>query len=380
MLLTTYLPDGTANEKGALRTWPHRPILRSPKTEKWKLFQPGISRIEKMELDVQITTAKAYPRSITEFRRTATEMATLDVETASKCFYILKRHDKDGSTVKIEGPSVRFAEIAVCSWGNIRGEMRIADTDERFVYGQGAVHDLQSNVAVRVEVARRITNKSGRRYNDDMIQTTGNAASSIAYRNAALKVIPRAVWFDIYEKARQTARGDAKTLISRRDKMLEEFKKLKVSAQMIYEFLEVKGLDDIGLDELLDLTGTFNAINNGDTTVDDAFGKPEVKQPQRTTTESAAGTTTTATGAKQEEAKPKAAERPAGEKPITPEEVQAVYAAGYELTWDLPSIKKYVKRHYGVDSVAELSRERYAHLLQGIKDGGLPDLPPEEKK
>ncbi|MFN8826683.1 MAG: hypothetical protein ACK501_17070, partial [Planctomycetota bacterium] len=46
---------------------------------------------------------------------------------------------------------------------------------------------------------RRITGKNGRRYSSDMIGVTGNAACSIALRNAVFRGIPRAFWIDIYD-------------------------------------------------------------------------------------------------------------------------------------------------------------------------------------
>ena len=59
---------------------------------------------QRAELENQITTAKAYPRSITHFLREAMGMVTLNEEVASSCIYALPRGGKP-----IEGPSVRLA-------------------------------------------------------------------------------------------------------------------------------------------------------------------------------------------------------------------------------------------------------------------------------
>ena len=53
------------------------------------------------EINQQILTAHAYPRSLTTFRRQIKEMATLDREVAQSCLYSLKRGNKviaDGLT------------------------------------------------------------------------------------------------------------------------------------------------------------------------------------------------------------------------------------------------------------------------------------------
>src|SRR4051812_48501652 len=71
------------------------------------------------EVDIQISTAKRYPRSIRNFKQQALEMATFDEETAEGCFYSLPRGGKP-----IEGPSARLAEIVLSAWGNVRADAK----------------------------------------------------------------------------------------------------------------------------------------------------------------------------------------------------------------------------------------------------------------
>jgi hypothetical protein len=226
----------------------------------------ALESINRSEIDVQIATAHHYKRKFSEFKKLALEMATLDEETASSCFYALKR---DGKT--IEGPSVRLAEIIGSAWGNLRYGARIISIDDKFVTAQGMCHDLERNNAASVEVKRRITNKEGRRYSDDMIGTTSNAACSIALRNAIFKIVPMAYGRDIYEAARQVAIGDAKTLETRRTEMIQYFGKMGVTEKMILSVLELKTAEDIGLDDLATLKGLATAIRDGDTTIDETF-------------------------------------------------------------------------------------------------------------
>ena len=67
---------------------------------------PAMVAVARAEIDTQIATARAYPRSLKRFRETATTMATLDEKTAASCFYALPRGGKS-----IMGPSARLAEI-----------------------------------------------------------------------------------------------------------------------------------------------------------------------------------------------------------------------------------------------------------------------------
>lgn len=325
----------------------------------------GLSRADRAEIDIQISTAHAYPRSITKFHRNAMDMVTLNVETAQECYYSLKRKDKDGKIVKIEGGSIRLAEIVACTWGNMRAGQRVADIDERMVYGEGFAHDLESNLAVRVEVSRRIVGSSGRRYGDDMIGVTANAACAIAYRNAVLKVVPKAMWVSLLEAARKLVRGDEKSIETRRKTMISEFAKLTVTEAMICEYLEVKGVADIGLDELVELRGVFTAISNGDTTVAEAFAgnQPEQNEQPRRASET-----------KKAEDQPKSAPSEPkkdadGEQLATPEDVAEVQMLASKSSVSLYDLKMHLKNTFGTEKIANLRRSQIPALLEDIKTG-----------
>ena len=135
-----------------------------------------------------------------------------------------------------------------------------------------------------IEVKRRVTNKMGQRYSDDMIATTGNAACSIALRNAAFRVIPMALIKPVYEAAKKLAIGDSKSLVQRRAASVEHFGKMGVTKEMICAALGIRSTDDIQLDHLEILIGYSTAIKDGDASVDDIF-KPsdERAHPEKPT-------------------------------------------------------------------------------------------------
>lgn len=234
------------------------------------------------EIDTQIATAKRYPRSIKRFHAAAIEMATLSEDVAASCFYSLPRGGK-----AIEGPSARLAEIVASAWTNLHAETRIVHEDDRFITARAVVWDVESNVRIAFEVRRRITDKKGNTYNDDMIGVTANAASSIAFRNAVFKVVPSAFTQDIYRAAREVAIGNAETLGARRAKMMDYFAKMGVQADRVCALLEIAGVEDIKLDHLAKLRGLATAIKDGDTTVDDAFPDPANKKPGGSASEDA---------------------------------------------------------------------------------------------
>ena len=238
-----------------------------------------IEALERANIDIQIATAKKYPRSLVRVKSDMLTMATLDQETAAGCFYTLPARKGAENKKRIQGPSVRLAEIAVSSYGNIKAGARIISDDGKFVTAQGVCHDVEKNVSISVEVKRRITDKMGRRYSDDMIQTTCQAACAIAYRNAVFKVVPLALIQPVYEKAKECAIGTAKTLTERRAKAVEAFGKYGIEELRILQALGKNSIEEIDLADVETLLGYFNAIKDSEISIDEVF-PPVVKTPK----------------------------------------------------------------------------------------------------
>jgi hypothetical protein len=288
----------------------------------------AVESITRGEIDMQINTAKRFPRSLARFRKQALEMATVDVETAESCFYNLPRGDG------IEGPSIRLAEIVATSYGNLRIAGRIVDTGEKEITAQGVVHDLETNVAYSVEVKRSILDKYGKRYKQDMVVVTGNAAVSIAVRNAIFKVVPRSYIDPIYNAAKKVAVGDATTLASRRQRVIDYFATLDVTTDQLLTLLERNGVEEITLDDLTKLTGLKTAIKDGSTTVPQMFPPKlaEIKSPGAFAKAGVAKETKPKADTKKTESEPSTDTKTSDpETPNTDELISQVNALGTEL-------------------------------------------------
>ena len=233
----------------------------------------SLAALNRSEIDVQISTAKMYPRNLSQVLNNIETLATLDEETASACFYMLRRQGK-----LIEGPSVRMAEIIASSWGNIRVQSRIVGNDGKMITAQGVCHDLESNYAVSAEVKRRITDKNGHTFSDDMQVVTGNAACAIAMRNALFKVVPMALVKKVIAKAKKVSIGESTSLEESRKKMLDYYNKIGVDQQHIFDYLSVSKIDEINVDMVVELRGLATAIKEGTTTAQETFfPKPSVE-------------------------------------------------------------------------------------------------------
>lgn len=222
--------------------------------------------LTRAEIDMQVTTAKAYPRSLEQFRLDVMAMATVDEETAESMYYVLPR---DGKT--IEGPSVRLAEIAGSCWGNVRYGARVIEVGDEYLVARGACYDLQRNVAIEIDVRRRITKRDGSRFNADMIQTAGLAACAIALRNSIFKVVPAAYIKPVLEKAKQVAAGDAKSLEANRTAVIEYFEKKGIKAERLFQLFGVRGKSEIMLDHIGKAKGIVTAIKDGEAKMEDFF-------------------------------------------------------------------------------------------------------------
>ena len=204
-----------------------------------------LQAINRAEVDIQIATAKQYPRDINASLNKIATYAMMDKETAEDCFYVLRRQDANGNSSVIEGLSVRMAEIIAGAWGNLRVQTRIIGNDGRMITAQAICHDLETNFAVSKEVKRRITTKSGKTYSEDMQVVTGNAAASIAFRNAVLAVIPKAITKRVINEVKQVALGQAIDVETARKNCLANFAKAGVNESMICQYIGIKSIAEI---------------------------------------------------------------------------------------------------------------------------------------
>lgn len=227
----------------------------------------AIESITRGEIDVQISTAHRFPRSMQNFKRRAIEMATLDEDTAASCLY----SRPVGGGKFAEGLSVRTAEIVGACYGNLRVGAMIVEQTERYVTARGFAHDLESNFASACEVIESTVKRDGSPYDERMRVVIAKACLAKARRDATFQVVPKALCKPIEAAARAIALGDASTLAARRDGVMGWIGKLGIDAGRVFAALGILGADEIGLEQLATLTGLKTAIKDGEVTVDEAF-------------------------------------------------------------------------------------------------------------
>lgn len=240
----------------------------------------ALESIERASVDIQVTTAHRFPRSIDRFKKIAMSMATLDEETAESCLY--RRpvgKGKDGRETFAEGMSIRMAEIVGACYGNLRVAARIIEQSERQVVAQGVAHDLESNFASTSEVIESTVDSKGRPYSERMRVVVAKAALAKARRDATFQVVPRALAKPVELACKSLLFGNAQSISKRRERVTLWINMLGIDAKRVWAALDVGGPDDLTMEHLETLTGLRTALQSGEITLDEAF--PELPKQSR---------------------------------------------------------------------------------------------------
>lgn len=233
----------------------------------------ALGTIQRAEIDIQIATAKKYPRTMSKFTRDAVELATVDDEVAESCIYNRPVGKTGGVEKFAEGMSIRMAEIVSASYGNMRVGAMVTEFGERRVVARGIAHDLERNNFAATEVVESTVTRDGKPYSERQRAVIAKAAMAKARRDAIFQVVPRAVCRPVENAVRALLAGDGSidSLRKRRERALSWTRSVGVPDPLVFATLGVQGVEDIGVLQLEVLSGLRTAIREGDTTIDEAF-------------------------------------------------------------------------------------------------------------
>lgn len=225
-----------------------------------------VDAVERANIDLQVATAKKYPRDARKSIDSSVVMATMTQEVAESCGYALTRSGK-----LITGPSVNLAKIIAHNWGNLRIEAKVVRRTDTEVISRGTCWDLETNVAASFEVSRSIIDSKGKRYSNDMCVVTGNASNSIAFRNAVFAVIPKPIIDRVYQAAQSMITGDlsdADKLLKKRTSIINRFKNdFAITESEVIQICGKQTINQINASEIVVLLGILQSLKDGDTTV-----------------------------------------------------------------------------------------------------------------
>lgn len=206
-----------------------------------------------------------------------------------------------GQTIK--GPSIRFAELAVQQWGNIRVDTTTTFENEEFRKIRVQVLDLETNACfgrvVTVNKTVERSNPKGREVLRQRINTNGNpvyiirstedelatkeaAAISKIVRNEGLRLIPQDIIEEALEVAREARRGNVDDPQEQIRRLCDAFASLRISPDDLTEYLGCTP-DKASPSQVDDLRGIYNAIKAGEAKWSDYLQRDEEKAASAST-------------------------------------------------------------------------------------------------
>lgn len=212
-------------------------------------------------------------RNIREILKEIEDVATIDIDIALSCFYVMFDNGKP-----FVGISVRFAEIIASSWTNIDSGASVVKNDGEYVVVEGYVKDKEKNSTFAVQVSRKITDYKGFPLPSEQIVLATTTASSIAFRNAVFKAIPAAIFTTSVKNIKNfiMENMDGSAIL---ETTTDFFYAKGVTEGQLIERLNKNSLSDLKSDDLFTLIGLKNAIEEGSTSIKDVFGsKPKNKK------------------------------------------------------------------------------------------------------
>lgn len=228
---------------------------------------------DKAMLDMQISTAKAYPRDLEKIIRNSITVVNLSMEIAESCTYSITKGNKN-----ISGPSVNLAKIIVHQMTNMRIDNRVVGYDRTHVTCEAICFDLEKNFAFRTQIKKSILDKYGTQVSEDMKVIIGNAGNAVALRNSVFTVVGREIIDHVYNKVKEKITGnisDETKFTLRLNTLFEGFKKryhyLNLSDEEICKTVGKSSISHITKDDLVTLIGFENALSRGEQAPDTLF-------------------------------------------------------------------------------------------------------------
>lgn len=350
--------------------------------------------LQQAEIDTQIATAHRFPRSLAAFKSRALELVSIDEETAASCIYRrpVGKDPETGKQKTVEGESIRLAEIVLASYGNCRTGAQIIEMTPRYVKVRGYAHDLEVNNAVTSEVVESTVDRRGNPYSERQRAVIAKVALAKAIRDAAFKIVPKALCKPIVEMAKKVAVGNAQTLAKRRDTVMAWVDSLvsggkKLDRARVFSTLGIKGVEDIGLTELETLTGIRTAIRDGDAKVDETFPPLEMSPEELSKLDPKAASAVTAEAKKPEATPAEPAAPSQGVTPppadgfITEPSLSKILTAIEQTEMRKEIFTQYISNILGAQKISEIKEADAERILTWIQsEASRPVAPKAGKK
>jgi hypothetical protein len=233
-----------------------------------------ISPLDMGMVNMQVTTAKKFPRPSLAKLGKDIEEDLADPEIAALCWY--NRHvgtDKDGKKVFAEGASIRLAEIVASHWGNLTIQVSADErSDGKGIMARCRIYDAERNVAIEIPAFRAFTSTK-----EQNRQNTYNSAVSFAFRGGVFKIVPKAMAERLWRKAKEIThqevapKGQKAPSRAVIEKMVATWATKGVGSDELCKYVGKAAVTELTAEDVTVLRGLWTGVVDGEVTVNEAF-------------------------------------------------------------------------------------------------------------
>lgn len=252
------------------------------------------AKLMRIENDSMAAVAVQRPRDESEVIKKAIRELDIAPENAKAAYYSIpyKERQVDGSykVVKVEGPSIKAAMSLARRWGNCTVASRLMNEDESGWDLEGVFVDFETNFRVSrpFRVSKVAKKRGGGTYRLDPQRELMalQAGASKAIRNATLAGLPDYLVSAYNNRAREIVGGklDQKATSETVAAVMRTFSKIDVTQEQLERYTKLS-VDLWTGNEIADLRGLWNAIQDGQVTAEEAFAVAAevdpIARPQR---------------------------------------------------------------------------------------------------
>lgn len=258
-----------------------------------------------LEMRSQQDFAIAHPRDEAAVLARALAELMIAPEFAQRAYYVIPyKNNKTNKTENVEGPSIKAANALQRHWRNSASGTRVVSEDDERLTVEGVFIDRETNTVVqRQKTVPKFyldyKTKQPRVLNAQRLAMAIDAGMSKSVRNAILNGLP--VWLvdRYFQEAKVIAAKTAgKKKKATKDAPIEErfawlydqLKKKGVTQKKVEAYIKENMDANLSKDEILgNMIGIYNAIKDGQTTVEDVFDVKKKDDKKKSEPSSAGG-------------------------------------------------------------------------------------------
>lgn len=255
-------------------------------TKNGELAVSASAALAKATIEAKFSIALHRPRSVETARVRLMQNCQRKGFAETAKYGIPRWNSQLQKKVLTEGFSIRFAEAAIQSWGNVDVSANIAFEDDEKRMVRVTVTDLETNISFTDEVVlnklvERTQPKEGDQVVSERLNSAGkkvytikatedellmkvNAAKSKSIRTSGLRLLPQDILDEAWDACTEAIRSGGKDPALEKKKVCDSFAKIGVLPKDLEEYLG-HSLDSVSPQELNELRGAYSAIKEGET-------------------------------------------------------------------------------------------------------------------